>query len=309
MALPLTTGSAAEHLQPGIREIIGTRLGGRESHYSRMYNVETTMRSYEDYLAATGLPVAVEKHEGENIQSFNPVEGDTARLTPKVYAIGFEITEEAYEDDLYTGRGSMIRAASEDLADAFAERTELEAHRPFNSEGFDGSTFTVLPDGSGFFATSHSPITGAMGITQANRPSINADLNITSYRTMLTAFRRYRDDQGKRVPGISKPAALEVPPELEWVMRELESVNRPDTANRVDNVSRGLTTGYVNPYLDDPDSWFGRAPKHSAYFLWRWRPRMDAYSERRSRVAVEVLYGRFSYGPIHWLGYYGSPGE
>ena len=91
---PITTSSFAQHLAPGIREIVGTNLEGRESFYSMYHNVETTKRNYEDFLWSTGLPIAVEKPQGTNIQSFDPIEGLTKRLTPKVYAIGMEVTEE-----------------------------------------------------------------------------------------------------------------------------------------------------------------------------------------------------------------------
>lgn len=306
---PLTTGSAANHLAPGIRGIVGTRLAGRETYYSQMYNVETSMRNYEDYLAATGLPIAVEKPQGVNIQSFDPIEGLTKRLTHTVFAIGFEVSEEAWDDDLYKGSGSMLREASEGLADSIAERTELEATRPFNTEGFDG-TFTVLPDTSAVFATSHNPITGAQGIAQGNRPSTNADLNVTSYRAGLTASRRLRDDQGKRIPGAFRSTTLWVPPENEYAAMEIvKSSNRPDTDARVENVTKNATSVKSNPYLDDVDSWFLQGNKTHNVFLWRWRPRMDSFDDRRARVAIHVAYVRFSYAFVHWLGWYGSPGE
>lgn len=306
-----TSSMAASHQQPGIREIIGTRLGGRESHYTRMYRVETTRRAYEDFLYGTGLPMAVNKPEGVDIQTFNPIEGLTKRLTPTATALGMEISEEAWDDDLYAGKGSAIREGAEGLADGLAERAEIDAHRPFNTEGFDGTTFTVLPDNSGFFATTHNPIAGGQGIAQSNRPATNADLNVTSLQTGLTAFRRYRDDQGKRIPSASRPVRIEYPPELEFVVPELlKSSNRPDTANRVVNALQGrLQDNGPNPYLDDTDSWFLRAEKVHTIFLWRWRPRMDSFDDRRARTAIHVAYQRYSFGPVGWLGWYGSPGE
>jgi len=311
---PLGTGSVALHMQPGIRAIVGTRLGGRESYYTLMYNVETSTRNYEDWLYATGLPIATTKPQGQPIQAFDPLEGTYKRLIHETTAMGFEVTEEAWDDDQYAGNGSAIREAAGGLADSLAEKCELDSHRPFNTEGFTagvGAPFQVLPagDNEAFFSTAHAIVTGGQGIPQANRPSTNTDLNITSLRTCLTQFRRYRDDQNKRVPGINQPTALIVPPELEFVMKELlGSSNRPDTANLVENVTKGVVTGYVNPYLDDTDSWFVKASKHYAVFLWRWRPRLDSFDDRRSRVAVHVAYQRYSYGPITWMGYYGSNG-
>src|SRR3989304_8847529 len=94
---PVLTGSFANHLAPGLRAIIGANLMGRETTYTSYYNMGTTNRKFEDYAAATGLPIAVEKPEGADIQSFDPLESaaagigggpaGTKRPTPKGYAI------------------------------------------------------------------------------------------------------------------------------------------------------------------------------------------------------------------------------
>lgn len=307
---PTNTTSFASHLAPGFREVINLRLSGRQAYYSQYYRVETSMRNYEDWLVGTTLPIAVEKPQGIDIQTFDPLEGSTKRLSHKTYAIGCEITEEAQDDDLYKGNGSALADTPNSMADALAERVELEAHLPFLAGGFDGTTFTVLPDSSGFFATAHAPITGAQGVSQANRPAVDVDLNITSFRAALTQFRKYKNDQGMRVPGYVYPTKMFVPPDLEWDAKEiLGSVNRPDTANRVENVTKDEVSLVVDPYLsDDTDEWLLRAEKHHAIFLWRKRPVFDSFDDRKARVAIFVALQRFGFGPIHWLGWFGSPG-
>lgn len=306
---PITTGSFANHLAPGIREIVGTSLEGREAFYSQYHNVETTKRNYEDYLAGTGLPIAGEKPQGTNIQSFDALEGTTKRLTPKVYAIGMEVTEEAWEDDLYSSSGSAIRAGASGIADSLAERAEIEGHRPFTAEGFT-TTFSVLPDSTAFIATAHAPITGGAGPTQANRPSTDVDLTVTSFRAALTAAKKLKNDQGLRIPGFTQYTTLFVPPDLEFDAKEiLNSSMRPDTMNNVENVSKGAVSLVVDPYLsDDSDAWYLKAKKHYSYFLWRKRPVMDSFDDRRARVAIHVGLMRFSCAPIHWLGWYGTTG-
>lgn len=307
---PIYPGTMAQHMQPGFRAIVGTTLDGRTTYYSQMLRVESTSRNYEDYFAATGIPMAVEKPAGVDIQAFDPLEGATKRVRPIVYAAGVEITEEAWDDDLYTGKGSAIREAAGGLGESLAERTELEAHRMFNTDGFPGGTITVLPDSLTFFNTAHTPIAGGQGITQANMPATNADFNVTSFRSALTQFRRYRTDQGYRIPQYGSPTELWVPFENEYAAKEvINSTYRPDAGNMVDNVTKGEVTVKTNAYLDDTDSWFLKAPKHFAVMLWRWRPRMDSFDDRRARVAIHVIYSRFVTFPYHWLGWYGSPGQ
>lgn len=309
---PSLTTSFANHMAPGIRQIVGTNLGGRKSYYSMINNVETTVRNYEDYLAGTGLPIAVEKPQGENITAYDPIEGTTKRLTPKVYAIAMEVSEEAWDDDLYANKGSAIRDGANGLADSVAERVEIEAHRPWTAEGFVAaatSLWTVLPDASGFFATSHASITGGQGPTQANRPTTEADLTVTSLRAALIQGRKYKNDQGLRIPAISQFSTLIVSPDDEYNANEIiKSPERPDTANRVTNVTPNLTI-MCDPYLsDDTDAWFLQAPKHYAYFLWRKRPVLDSFDDRRARVAIHTILCRFSNAPVHWLGNYGTTG-
>ena len=305
---PSVTGSFSEHLAPGLRAIIGTNLKGRESFYSKFYNIMSSNRNYEDDLAAAGLPIAAAKPQGQPIVAYDPLEGDTKRVTFETWGIGFEVTEEAWDDDLYSAKGSALRAAANGIADSLAERVEVEAHRPLNAEGFDGSTYTVLPDSSGLFATSHVPVTGGEAAAQNNRPTA-VDLSVSSYRVGLTEFRKWTDDRGLRIPGYTSPARLIVSPDLEWDAREIiQSSNRPDTANLVENVTKGKTSVEVTPYITDTDQWIIQGTKHFMNFFWRWRPRLDNFDDRRSRVAIFMGYERFQEHPTHWLGMYGSPG-
>lgn len=318
-----STAGFAEELKPGLREIIGTSFDGRESYYTSLMSVETTDRNYEEYLAATGLPVAVDKAELAPIQSFDPKEGSKVTVTPSVSGIGFEVSEEAWEDDLYQGRGSAIRAAGSGLADSLIEKVELEAHSLYSSDAFDG-TITVLPNSQALYATAHTPVTGAMGPNQSNRAATDAALTMTSYRAMLTQFRKYKNDQGLRIPGFTRPEKLVVGPDLEWVAMEIvgnpwrindeydyTDATQEGTVAKSDvaNVSKGKTSVMVDPYITSATEWYGIAPKNWLKFLWRWRPRMDAFDDRRARAAIFVGYQRFAVAAVHWLGTYASEGD
>lgn len=310
------TGQFAEHVAPELMGIVGTNLGGRESYYSQVTKVETSNRNYEDVLAAAGLPIAVQKEEGQAIQTFDPLEGDKKRISHTVYGIGFEISEEMFDDDLYKGSGSALTEAGSGLADSLAEVVELQAHRFYNSEAF---LTTGVPDflqplpgkvnTKSVFNTSHGPISGGEAAGQPNRPSTDVDLTLTSLRAALIQFKKYRNDRNLRIPSVAYPSTLMVPVDLEFDAAEiLNSTNRPDTANRVENVTKGVLKLLVNPYIDDADSWFLLAPKHMLKFFWRKRPQMDSFDDRSKRVARFVAWQRFGLGAIHWLGVYGSPG-
>jgi hypothetical protein len=304
---PANTGQFANHLAPGISGILGTRLKSRKTYYSEYYDMEPTEnRNYLDYLAAAGLPIAPRKLEGDAITSIDPLEGSTKRVSFEEWGIGFEVTQTAWEDDLYASSGSALRDASTGLADSLAERVEVEAHRPLNTEGFD-TTFTVLPDTSGFIATSHAAITGGEAAAQSNRSATDAELSVTSWRIGRIQFMKYVNDRGLRIPDYAMPAKLIVPVDLEDTANEvIGSSNRPDTANKVENVTRGMVQVRSTPYITDTNLWILQAQRHFLKFFWRSRPRFDNFDDRRRRVAIFVAWQRFRALPLHWLGHYGS---
>lgn len=306
---PATTAAFSEILAPGLRGIVGTDLKSRMTFYSQFCNVETSNRNYEDILAAAGLPIAPQKTETGAIQSINPLEGNKKRIDFEEWGIGFEVSQTAWEDDLYAGAGSPLRDAATGLSSSLAERVEIEAHRPF-MEGFAGTTFAVLPsDTTSLFNTAHAPVSGGEAANQANTPTTQVDLSVTSYRAGLTTFENYVNDRGLRIPDYTMPNLLIVAPAERWNALEITgSTNRPDTANRVENVTRGLTNVMVTPYITDDDSWFLQGSKHFFNFYWRSRPRMDNFDDRRRRIAVFVAWERFRMQPVHWLGMYGSQG-
>lgn len=308
----------SNHLAPGLREIVGTNLGGREMHYSAVMRVQTSVRNYEDWLAAAGMPMAAEKPELQPIPAFDPLEGSTKRQSHTTYGIGLELSEEVWEDDLYTGKGSALRDAANSLADSLAEVVEIEAHRMYNAEAFLTSAvpsfLRVLPDNVSTIAlyskAGHNPVAGGEVAAQTNQPGTDVDLTVTSFRAGLIAFRRWRDDRNKRIPGYTDARMLVVPPEMEYDAKEVvNSISRPDQPNpNVANVTKGAVSIHVDPYLDDTDAWFLIGGKHFLTFVWRWRPRMDNFDDRRARGAVFLAYQRFSKIAVHWIGTYASPG-
>lgn len=307
--MPSLTGSFAEHLAPGLRAIIGTNLQERSAIYTTFVNVGSSTRNFEDHLAATGLPVASQKAQGEAITTEDPLEGAKKRVSWTVWGIGFEVSEEAWDDDLYTTKGSALRDAANSIADSLAERVEIEAHRPFNAEGFD-STFTVLPDNTtGFINTSHPAITGGEAAAQANRPATDVAFSLTSFRDAEIAVMKYTNDRGLRIPNFTKLKQLIIPPDLKHIAAEImQSGMRPDTVNQVKNVTAGAVSINVTPYITVSTHWILQAQKHFFDFIWRWRPRFDSFDDRSRRIAKFIGYQRFDTRPIHWLGHFGSDG-
>lgn len=295
-------GSFAEHIAPGLRAIVGTRIERWEMTYSRCTRVETTKRYYEDWLHAAGLPVAQSRDVGEGTPFYDPLEGSTKRLTPEGFSIGFEIYKELWDTDLYKGAGSALRDAAQGLADAMAERVEIEAADPFNS-GF--ASYSTIDGGSYLFASDHARLDG--GTNQSNVGS-GVALSYANILSALPKFRKWVSDRGYKLN--YQPNLLVIPPDLEYTVREmLESDTDPDNANFAANVIPGRIKYVINPWLTDTNAWFLIDTAHNPIItLWRERPTFDAYDDKNTRAAKFASHMWFTVSPVHWIGAYGDPG-
>jgi len=304
----MNTGGFSEHLAPGLMAIVGTRLKSRETYYSMFTNKRTTRRNYEDVLAATGLPMASAKGEGDPIISEDALEGNTKRITPEEWGIGCEITQTAWEDDLYSGDGSALRAAANGIGDSLLERKEVEAHSAIFVDGFSSTAYTVLPANTeAVFDTTHDPISGGEAAAQSNREDV--DISVSSFRDAMIRFRKWTNDRGYRIPGYATPKLLVGGEDLRYVFEEIvKSTWRPDTANRVENVTKNAVTPMNTPYITDTTDWFIFGDKHFNDYFARSGARFDNFDERRRRVAVFVGWERYKFQCYHWLGVHGAQG-
>ena len=308
---PAATGAFSNHISPGIMLVAGTEFRRRNGtrFWTKFWRKSSSARNFEDVMAGAGLPVAPEKLEGQAISAVDPLEGDTQRIFHTEWGIGFEVTQIAWEDDLMKNKGSALRAASTGIPNSLIERQEIEGHRPFNAEGFDG-TFTVLPDASTLFATSHSPVAGGEAAAQANRPSPDVALSLSAYRLRLINFRLQTDDRGNRIPDEFTPARLITTEQNRHVAMEIvKPGTRPDQENPAfPNVTQNATTVEITPYITVATHWFIQARQHFMLWLWRRQPAFDSFDDRRRRVATFVGFQRFSIFPHHWRGMDGTTG-
>lgn len=308
---PAATGAFSNHLSPGIMTVAGTEFRRRNGtrFWTKFWRTMNSVRNFEDILAAAGLPIALEKPEGQAIVAVDPLEGITQRVFHTEWGIGFEVTQTNWEDDLMKNKGSALRAASTGIPNSLIERQEVEMHRPFNTEGFDG-TFTVLPDNSTLFATAHSPVAGGEAAAQGNRPSPDVALSLSAYRLRLINFRLQTDDRGNRIPDEFTPARLITTEQNRYVAFEVvKPGTRPDQENPAfPNFSQNATSVEITPYITTATHWFIQARQHFMLMLWRRQPAFDSFDDRRRRVATFVGFQRFSIFPHHWRGMDGTTG-
>jgi hypothetical protein len=229
--------------------LFGIEYGRYEDEHAEIYETESSERSFEEEVKLSGFGAAPVKAEGSAISYDNAQESFTARYNHETVAMGFSITEEAMEDNLYDSLSARYTKA---LARGMAYTKQTKAASLLNT----GFTTFNSGDGVTLFNTAHPTV---QGTTNANRPATDADLNETSLEQAVIDIAAFTDERGLLIA--ARPRKLIIPPALMFVAtRLLETTQRVGTADNDINAlnSNGsIPEGYaVNHYLTDNDAFF-----------------------------------------------------
>ena len=296
-------------LAPGLRKIYFDEMKERPSEYEGIFNIESSKRKYEDDYQMAGLGSMPQKSEGVSIIYDDPLSGNTKRYTHLSWGLGFRITHEAYEDDLY---GMLGKKMSSQLAKAARNAQEVHAWAILNNAFAASATASTLAasntfDGYSLCNVAHVRLGGG---TQANRSSTDADLSVSSLQAAIDLFEGWTDERG--MPLVCVPKRLIIPYQTKWIAREiLNSSAKPYTANNEINPLQDEDLSFiVSHYLTDTDSWFLIADKgvHGLNFFWREKARFDNSDDFDSGDAKYKGYQRFVAGVSDWKGVFGSQG-
>ena len=225
--MAISRAQLLKELLPGLNALFGLEYDQYENEHAEIYETENSDRSFEEEVKLSGFAAAPVKAEGQAISYDNGQEHFTARYNHETVAMGFSITEEAMEDNLYDSLSARYTKA---LARAMAYTKQVKAASLLNT-GFD--TFTS-GDGAFLFATNHPTVEGG---TNANKPSTNADLNETSLEQAVIDIAAFTDERGLLIA--ARPRKLIVPPALMFVAtRLLQTELRTGTADNDINALR-----------------------------------------------------------------------
>jgi hypothetical protein len=310
--MAISRAQMLKELLPGLNALFGLEYEKYEDEHTVIYETESSERSFEEEVKLSGFGAAPVKDEGNAISYDSAQEAFTARYNHETIAMGFAITEEAMEDNLYDSLSARYTKA---LARAMAYTKQVKAVNPLNN-GFTNSYQTG--DGVNFFTASGDGVTGGgghplvSGGTNDNRPSTAADLNETSLEAAVVTIAGLTDERGLLIA--ARPRALVVPPALMFTAtRLLESDKRVATADNDINAIRNNGTipeGYqVNHYLTDTDAFFITTDVPNSLKMFERTPletSMDGdFDTGNVRYKARE---RYSFGVSDPLGMYGSPG-
>ena len=301
--MAISRAQLLKELLPGLNALFGLEYNRYGEEHKEIYDTETSERSFEEETKLAGFSAAPVKNEGSPIQYDNAQEAWTARYNHETIALGFSLTEEAIEDNLYDSLSSRYTKA---LARAMAYTKQVKAATVLNN-GF--SSTALYGDGQPLFSTAHPLISGG---TNSNRPATAADLNETSLENAVIQIAAWTDERGLLIA--AKPKKLIIPPALQFVAtRLLETSLRVGTTDNDINALKNngsIPGGYVkNHWLTDTNAWFltTDVPNGLKHFVrMPMATSMDGDFET-GNVRYKARE-RYSFGVSDPLGIYGSPG-
>ena len=301
--MAISRAQLLKELLPGLNALFGLEYAKYGEEHKEIFETETSERSFEEETKLSGFSAAPVKNEGSAIAYDNAQEAWTARYQHETIALGFSITEEAIEDNLYDSLSARYTKA---LARSMAYTKQIKAANVLNN-GFSSS----YPGGDGveLFSTAHPLVSGGVN---SNEPSTPADLNETSLEAAVIQIAQWTDERGLLIA--AKPKKLIVPTALMFVAtRLLETELRVGTADNDINALKNngsIPGGYsVNHFLTDTNAWFltTDVPNGLKHFVRTpLQNSMDGdFDTGNVRYKARE---RYSFGWSDPLGIFGSPG-
>jgi hypothetical protein len=301
--MAISRAQLLKELLPGLNALFGLEYKQYGEEHKEIYETETSERSFEEETKLSGFSAAPVKPEGQAIAYDNAQEAWTARYNHETIALGFSITEEAIEDNLYD---SLSKRYTKGLARAMAYTKQVKAAAVLNNAF---ATAVTGGDGVSLCNAAHPLVSGG---TNSNRLTAS-DLNETSLEAAVIQIAGWTDERGLLIA--AKPRKLIVPPALMFVAKRLlDTELRVATADNDINALKAMGSipeGYtVNHFLTDPNGWFLRTDVPNGLKHFVRTPLANSMDGDFDTGNVRYKSReRYSFGWSDPLGIFGSPGS
>jgi len=301
----ITSGSFAKALWPGVNAWYGKAYNDYATEWDKLgFDKNTSKKAYEEDVGISSFGLASVKNEGAPINYDSEKQGFTSRYNHVVYALGFIVTREAFEDDQYDVIGSRKAKA---LARSMRQTKEIVAANIFN-RAFSGSGY-LGGDGKTMCASDHPNIAGG---EQSNILGTAADLSEAALEQATIDIAGFRDDRGLLIA--AKPKKLIIPYQLQFeAARILNTTGRVGTdLNDINAIKEAGVVGevVVNHFLTaDPDAWFLVTDVNDGLkYFERRGDQFEMDNDFDTENAKFKATSRYSFGWTDWRGVYGTAG-
>ena len=301
--MAISRAQLLKELLPGLNALFGLEYAKYGEEHKEIYETESSERSFEEETKLSGFSAAPVKNEGSAIAYDNGQEAWTARYNHETIAMGFSLTEEAIEDNLYDSLSARYTKA---LARSMSYTKQVKAAAVLNNgftAGYNGG------DGTTLFSATHTLVSGG---TNSNVPSTPSDLNETSLESAVIQISLWTDERSLLIA--AKPRKLVVPPALQFVAtRLLETELRVGTNDNDINALKNngsIPEGYaINHFLTDTNAWFLTTDVPNGMKHFERTPLQNSMDGDFDTGNVRYKSReRYSFGWSDPLGMYGSAG-
>lgn len=298
----ITSGSFAKLLWPGLNAIYGKSYNDYPVEWDKLFEKNSSDRAYEEDLGLSSFGLASVKNEGAPITYDTERQGFTSRYNHVVYALGFIVTREMFEDDQYGKVGAQKAKA---LARSMRQTKEIIGANIYNrafTSGYTGG------DGVTLINANHPNIAGG---TFSNQIGTAADLSEAALEQAVIDIAGFRDDRGLLIA--AKPEKLVIPYQLQFeAKRILGADGRVGTDLNDPNVLKdmGIFSNVItNHYLTDPDAWFIlTSVKDGLKYFERRGDQFEMDNDFDTENAKFKATARYSFGWTDPRAIYGSAG-
>lgn len=287
---------------PGVKAWWGRTYDEHKPEWPDLFDTESSERAYEEDVQLTGFGLAPVKREGKGVFYDSETQGFLTRYTHVAIALGYIVTHEELEDNLYA-EVSKRRAQ----ANAFSMRQTKEIiganvyNRAFDSNYVGG-------DGVCMCSASHPSAAGLW----SNALTPAADISHAAIEDLCIMIYGATNDKGLKISLIADSLHIHRNDFFE-ANRILQSVLQNDTATNAVNVLRALNMFpkgiKMNHYFSDPDAWFIRtnAPRGMIHYDREKMP-LAQDNDFDTMNAKAFSYERYSFGWTDPRSNYGSSG-
>jgi hypothetical protein len=245
----INSSSFAKALWPGVNTWYGKAYNEYPVEWDKLFTKFTSRKQFEEDVGVSSFGLAVVKPEGAPIQYDSERQAFITRYQHIVYALGFIITREIFEDDQYDVVGQR---KAQGLAFSMRQSKEVIAANVYNRAQTAGY---VGGDGVTLLNSAHPNWAGG---TWSNILATAADLSEASLEQACIDIAGFTNDRGLKIA--VRPKKLIIPKETMFeASRILKSELRVGTANNDANVLKNMgmiPETIVNHYLTDTDRWF-----------------------------------------------------
>jgi hypothetical protein len=299
----MVSGSFSQLLAPGLQKVFHRSYNEAPEGWQQFFNLEKSDRAYEDHFTWAGFEPFQNYGELEDIQLRNAQPGYTVRYVHRKWGLGYQLSQEMVDDNLYSG---VIEQFPAHLARSARASKETVAATIFNL-GF--SPLQPGGDGVSLFNVAHPLFGGAGGIT-SNTFAAPVALSHTALQTALIQLKRTRSDDAIFSP--VTPSILLVPDQLGPAAREI--LGTPTVPYSTDRTINTLSSSGLQivewSYLTDVNDWFLLAPKANTglHYFERWPMKQIMKDIEENQSMKHLAYERYSFGFSDHFGTFGVLG-